>query len=68
MKPTLVMLVTVAVVVILTAIAAHVWTDRQSHPYLIGVGLAGGAALAYAGLRWKRDTQNLRWKRDTQNS
>ena len=56
-KSTLVMLGTVAVVVILIASAVLVWTDHHSRPYLIGMAVAGGATLAYAGWKWKRDTK-----------
>jgi len=57
MKSTLVMLGTVAVVVILIASAVLVWTDHRYRLYLIGVALAGGATLAYAGWRWKRNAK-----------
>jgi threonine/homoserine/homoserine lactone efflux protein len=61
MKSTLVMLGTVAVVVMWTAIAVLAWTDHRFHLYLIGVGIGGGAVLAYAGWKWK-------WKRNAQGS
>jgi threonine/homoserine/homoserine lactone efflux protein len=51
------MLGTVAVVVILIASAVLVWTDHRYRLYLIGVALAGGATLAYAGWRWKRNAK-----------
>jgi hypothetical protein len=57
MKSTLVMLGTVAVVVILVALAVLVWTDHPCRLCLIGVAVAGGVALAYAGWRWKRDSK-----------
>jgi hypothetical protein len=57
MKSTLVMLGTVAVVVILIAGAVLVWTNHHDRPYLIGMGVAGGATLAYAGWQWKRNAK-----------
>jgi hypothetical protein len=63
MKATLVMLATVAMVAILMASAVHVFGEH--HPYLIVVGIAGAAALAYAGCRWK---QKLGWTRDAEGS
>jgi threonine/homoserine/homoserine lactone efflux protein len=57
MKSTLVMLGTVAMVVILITSAVLVWTDHHSRLYLIGMALAGGATLAYAGWQWKRNAQ-----------
>jgi threonine/homoserine/homoserine lactone efflux protein len=59
MKATLVMLATVALVVILMAGAVRVFGEHN--PYLIVVGVAGAAILAYAGCRWK---QKLGWTRD----